>query len=58
MRTLVLQALQAGKHVFVEKPLAINAKQLEQVQELLNSDLQSLLTVGFNRRFRAACSTT
>ncbi len=48
---LVLEALRAGKHVFVEKPLAINPNQLEQVQELLNSNLQSLLTVGFNRRF-------
>jgi predicted dehydrogenase len=48
---LVVKALQAGKHVFVEKPLAINATQLEQVNQLLVSNLQSLLSVGFNRRF-------
>ncbi len=48
---LIVKALQAGKHVFVEKPLAINATQLEQVDKLLISNLPSLLTVGFNRRF-------
>lgn len=48
---LVVKAMKAGKHVFVEKPLAINSKQLEQVNQTLISNLQSLLTVGFNRRF-------
>ena len=48
---LVLKALQAGKHVFVEKPLAINLEQLDQITESLRSNLQSLLAVGFNRRF-------
>jgi predicted dehydrogenase len=48
---LVVKALKAGKHVFVEKPLAINSKQLEQITKLLQPNLQSLLSVGFNRRF-------
>jgi predicted dehydrogenase len=48
---LVVKALKTGKHVFVEKPLAVNPKQLEQITKTLRSNLQSLLFVGFNRRF-------
>jgi predicted dehydrogenase/threonine dehydrogenase-like Zn-dependent dehydrogenase len=48
---LVTRALQAGKHVFVEKPLAVNLDQLSEVSENLLSATQSLLAVGFNRRF-------
>jgi len=48
---LVLKALKAGKHVFVEKPLAINSAQLSTISQELMADSQSLLTVGFNRRF-------
>ncbi len=48
---LVLKALQAGKNVFVEKPLAINREQLSAVSEALMVDSCPLLTVGFNRRF-------
>jgi predicted dehydrogenase/threonine dehydrogenase-like Zn-dependent dehydrogenase len=47
---LVVKALKAGKHVFVEKPLAINDVQLSAISKQLKSS-QSLLTVGFNRRF-------
>ncbi len=47
---LVIKALKAGKHVFVEKPLAITSKQLEQITKTLSTH-HSLLTVGFNRRF-------
>lgn len=53
---MVCEALQAGKHVFVEKPLAINAAQLQTVVDTYQSVLQQggtvpTLTVGFNRRF-------
>jgi predicted dehydrogenase/threonine dehydrogenase-like Zn-dependent dehydrogenase len=48
---LVLKALQAGKHVFVEKPLALNSTQLSAISKQLKAENQSLLTVGFNRRF-------
>jgi len=48
---LVVKALKAGKNVFVEKPLAINAKQLEQVNKALVTRNSQLVTVGFNRRF-------
>lgn len=43
-------ALRAGKHVFVEKPLALNEHQLHQV---IAAQLQSgrILMPGFNRRF-------
>jgi predicted dehydrogenase/threonine dehydrogenase-like Zn-dependent dehydrogenase len=47
---LVVKVLKAGKNVFVEKPLAITSKQLEQVTKALTPS-HSLLTVGFNRRF-------
>jgi len=46
---LVVKALQAGKHVFVEKPLAIDEAGLEAISAAL--DEEHLLTVGFNRRF-------
>ncbi|MEP7135032.1 MAG: bi-domain-containing oxidoreductase [Chloroflexota bacterium] len=48
---LVIKALKAGKHVFVEKPLAINSTQLLAISKQLKANSQSLLTVGFNRRF-------
>lgn len=51
----VSQALSAGKHVFVEKPLAIHLEELDDVQaayELAHSAGPGpQLMVGFNRRF-------
>ncbi|SHF10363.1 Predicted dehydrogenase [Marinitoga hydrogenitolerans DSM 16785] len=46
----VIEALDAGKHVYVEKPLAINEEQLEKVKEAYERNNQHLI-VGFNRRF-------
>jgi predicted dehydrogenase len=48
---LILKALKAGKHVFVEKPLAINSVQLTNISKQLKADACPLLAVGFNRRF-------
>ncbi|HNQ96296.1 MAG TPA: bi-domain-containing oxidoreductase [Anaerolineales bacterium] len=48
---LVLKALKAGKHVFVEKPLAINSDQLSVISKQLQKTDNSLLMTGFNRRF-------
>ena len=46
---LVQQALAAGKHVFVEKPLCITAEELTAIEEAHTGE--QLLMVGFNRRF-------
>jgi predicted dehydrogenase len=48
---LVIKALQAGKNVFVEKPLAINSSQLSAISEQLLKTDTCILTTGFNRRF-------
>lgn len=48
---LVVKALQAGKHVFVEKPLAITPEQLDSIKEQLLITNNCLLLTGFNRRF-------
>ena len=51
----VVRSLQAGKNVFVEKPLAINWEQLDSVVACHESLAEKpLLMVGFNRRFSPA----
>lgn len=55
--SLTIQALQAGKHVFVEKPLAITVDEFAAVHEALQSASTSL-TIGFNRRFAPLASKT
>ena len=49
----VLQALKAGKNVFVEKPLATSQEELDEIKKFYDSDSpeKPLLMVGFNRRF-------
>ncbi|WP_258523888.1 bi-domain-containing oxidoreductase [Roseovarius sp. TE539] len=44
------RALEAGKNVFVEKPLALTLEELDQVIATAEAS-PGLLTVGFNRRF-------
>jgi predicted dehydrogenase/threonine dehydrogenase-like Zn-dependent dehydrogenase len=46
----ILQALKAGKHVFVEKPLAITEEELEEIKDYCNRHNSNVM-VGFNRRF-------
>ena len=47
---LARQSLERDKHVFVEKPLALNDEQLNSVMEVARSSSGKLM-VGFNRRF-------
>jgi predicted dehydrogenase len=47
---LVCEALRAGKHVFVEKPLALRLDELAEI-EAAHGEGQAMLMVGFNRRF-------
>ncbi len=46
----VCRALEAGKHVFVEKPLAVSEEQVAEIETRL-ARTSHLLMVGFNRRF-------
>jgi len=46
----VLQALAMGKHVFVEKPLALDPQDLDRI-DAAAAQAKKLLMVGFNRRF-------
>lgn len=47
---MTLQALAAGKHIFVEKPLALTQEELQEIEEQVKASGKSV-TVGFNRRF-------
>lgn len=52
----VIQALEAGKHVFVEKPLCLTHSDLDQIQSVYEDTKKldmspPILMVGFNRRF-------
>ena len=49
---MVLETLNAGKSVFVEKPLCLNSEELAVISEAYQKVKDSAtLTVGFNRRF-------
>ncbi len=51
--SLVLQGLQAGKQVFVEKPLCLTRDELTAINEAIQNTEGSVM-VGFNRRFAPA----
>ena len=48
--SMVRAALDAGKNVFVEKPLALNHTELEEIIQVYKKSGKAL-SVGFNRRF-------
>lgn len=45
----IIEAIKKGKHIFVEKPLAILEEELELIRNSYDSN--KILFVGFNRRF-------
>jgi predicted dehydrogenase/NADPH:quinone reductase-like Zn-dependent oxidoreductase len=47
---MTVKCLEAGKHVFVEKPLALNKEELDKVIEAQQKSGKTVM-VGFNRRF-------
>ncbi len=48
--SMVVDALENGKNVFVEKPLALNPKEFETIKSTYKKS-SGTLSVGFNRRF-------
>ena len=48
---LVCRALETGKAVFVEKPLALTREELDRIIEVIATTGNDRLMVGFNRRF-------
>lgn len=55
---LALSALQAGKHVLVEKPLALSELELQGIERFFSDPTPNkpVLMTGFNRRFSPAVS--
>ena len=53
--SMVVDALKAGKNVFVEKPLCLNKEELAEIEQTYSAHIthhsSPVLTVGFNRRF-------
>jgi len=47
----VNMALEAGKHIFVEKPLCLNQSELNEIEKIYSKKPEAYLMVGFNRRF-------
>ena len=51
---MVIDALRAGKNVFVEKPLCLTEEELKEIREVVKNPTigySPMLVVGFNRRF-------
>jgi len=48
---VLIEALKAGKHVFVEKPLALNEQETDDIIKTIKEHPNQQVMVGFNRRF-------
>ena len=53
---LICKSLEAGKHVFCEKPLALNFEDAAKIASAINPQLS--LMIGFNRRFSPLVART
>ena len=51
---LVIKAIEAGKAVYVEKPLAIEASSITEIEEAMYNADNPKIFLGFNRRFATA----
>jgi len=49
--SMVIEGLNAGKHIYVEKPLALNREELSAIRAAHEAHPEFQLFVGFNRRF-------
>ena len=47
---MVVEGLDAGKNIYVEKPLALNVKELIDIYKVISKE-KRLLMVGYNRRY-------
>jgi predicted dehydrogenase len=48
---MTLEALRAGKHVLLEKPLALSTSELDAIERFFAASCTPILLTGFNRRF-------
>lgn len=48
---MVVEAIKAGKHVFVEKPLCVSVEELREIMEAWSEGQGKHIMVGYNRRF-------
>ena len=49
---MLIEGINAGKNIFIEKPLAVNKEELDKFKAIVNSNIQTpLIQTGFNRRF-------
>jgi predicted dehydrogenase/threonine dehydrogenase-like Zn-dependent dehydrogenase len=52
---LTVRAIEAGKHVFVEKPMALTEAELDEIEQAVAAartrGFEPIISVGFNRRF-------
>jgi predicted dehydrogenase len=54
----VIKAVEAGKHVFVEKPLCLTRDELREIELTMARNPSRILMVGFNRRFSPLIAET